>query len=387
MQRTNAGWLAALLISPAIFGQNAQLPRKGRQPDRTPAVPATPIRKLPRKGAPAIPVAKPAARPVIPAAPVSEDRLRPLLRGTPSPVSTPGPDASNKLPRAVGAAPERAAAIPAIRATAIRNRWYIFPAALSSRYDDGALDAIYSTSRLWDPYHRNPIKGDYPIVGRRYFFVFTGLSETTAQTRRIPVPSVASAASPGEYGFFGRGEQFAVIQNFRFSLDLFRGSAGFRPVDWEIRITPEFNINYALARENALIEQRRAAGLPAHRQQRGHCRSCSSKSACSANGRISISPRCALGIQRFTSDFRGFIYLRRAARRAPVRHVPQQRLPVQPGVLQHARKGHQQRPQPLAQPAAVGLGRQSLLERFPHQGLQPEFQRALQPRPAVVPDR
>src|SRR5439155_8575884 len=119
-----------------------------------------------------------------------------------------------------------------VEAVPVANRWHIFPSAPWRRYEDRTLDAIHARSSLIDPFNRNTLKGDFPFHGRREFFVFTGASETLTELRRLPVPANQSSASPGEFVFFGRGGQFAVSQNFRFSLDLFRGSAGFRPVDW-----------------------------------------------------------------------------------------------------------------------------------------------------------
>ena len=60
------------------------------------------------------------------------------------------------------------------------------------------------------------------------------------------------------------------MQNFRFSFDLFRGCAGFQPVDFELRVTPEFNINYVLARENGLTVIDVRARSASHRHQRRH---------------------------------------------------------------------------------------------------------------------
>ena len=121
----------------------------------------------------------------------------------------------------------------------------------------GRLDipsvVFYTGSRRWDPFNRNVLKGDYPIAGRSLFFNFTGASETILATRRIPVPAGPNTTGPNASQFFGRGGQFGTVQNFRLSFDLFRGSAGFQPVDFEIRVTPEFNINYALTRENGLV--------------------------------------------------------------------------------------------------------------------------------------
>lgn len=319
-----------------ICAQLAQLPRKGRQQERSPAIQQEPIRKLPRRQ-PASPPptgASPAdeaanlqryieqQRGLVQQLPQAEDRLRPLLRGAVSPLETVLDMPIRALPTApvlvavAGPVPGKVTAAPVL------NRWHIFPAAPWRRYEDGSLDAIYAQSRWWDPYNRNPIKGDYPILGQRLFFDFTGSSETLTETRRVPVPSLASSAEPGESGFFGRGEQFAVRQSFRFSMDLFRGSAGFRPVDYELRVTPEFNINYLLARETALTNIDAAQGIRrtdsnAGMQELFFEKRLFTNSSSAFHARRQEDERGSayfdftslrVGIQRFTSDFRGFIF-------------------------------------------------------------------------------
>ena len=226
------------------------------------------------------------------------------------------------LPRPPVLATAVAVAPFAAQATAVPNRWKLFPAPPWRRYDNAHLDAIYAASSLWDPFNRNTIKGDYPIIGRRVFFAFTGTSETLVEGRREPVPTGASTANPGDPGFFGHGEQFAMEQNFRLSFDLFRGDAGFRPVDWELRVTPEFNINYTLARENGVTSIDVANGFRRTDTSIGMQEAFFEKrlftnSTESLRQRTSTDDRGSayfdftslrLGIQRFTSDFRGFIF-------------------------------------------------------------------------------
>jgi hypothetical protein len=239
--------------------------------------------------------------------PISEDRLRPFLRGSVTPLESPPAAATRQLPRLQRREQITAITAGAVEAVPIRNRWRIFPAPPWRRYDDRTLDAIYATSRRFDPYNRNTIKGDFPFHGRRDFFAFTATSETLAETRRLPVPSGASYADPGESTFFGRGEQFAVAQNFRFSLDLFRGSAGFRPVDWELRVTPEFQINYVLARENALVNADVRQGIRRTDSNVGMQELFLEKRLLTEKAFFDFTS-LRLGIQRFTSDFRGFVF-------------------------------------------------------------------------------
>ena len=71
-------------------------------------------------------------------------------------------------------------------------------------------DAPYVKGHWYDPFNRNRLKGDYPIFGQRWFFNFTGTSETGFDGRRLPVPSGLNSEDPGSSKFFGRGEQAFV---------------------------------------------------------------------------------------------------------------------------------------------------------------------------------
>lgn len=326
-------WILLLLVVP-LSAQRAQLPRKGRQADRAAPRPLTPIRILPRRPGefPPPPQSRPpryldearAHQP--PPRPLPPDRLRPLVRGTPDlnpppplPMQTAG--VLYPLPRrpvAVEAPPAPATQIEAIL---IPDRWRTVSPPWR-RYEDSKLDAIYAPSRRWDPFNRNTLKGDFPLFGRHNFLNISVSSETLAEEHRVPVPSPPSSAEPGSSGFFGRGDQFAVSQNFRVSFDFFGGSAGFKPVTYDLRITPEFNVNYLLARENAVTNIDVRQGI--HRTDTAvgmqelflEKRLFTNSSSAFRRARNTDEPGSAyfdftsvrFGIQRFTSDFRGFIF-------------------------------------------------------------------------------
>ncbi|MBI3207560.1 MAG: hypothetical protein HYZ37_01505 [Candidatus Solibacter usitatus] len=204
---------------------------------------------------------------------------------------------------------------------AVLNRWFN-EMPQPRRYEDASLDAVYVPHSRFDPFNRNVWKGDVPIIGRNYFLNIGALSEAGFDMRRIPVPSVASSAEPGEYGFFGRGGQFGARENIRLSFEFFRGSAGFRPVDYQVRVTPEFSINYLRARENALtaIDVRQRSNRTDTSvsmqelffEKRLFTNSVSAfrkpKDADDRGSAYFDSTSLRLGIQRFTSDFRGFIF-------------------------------------------------------------------------------
>ena len=316
--RRSTSALVVLVVASALplAAQRAQLPRKGRQPERVEPRPLPPLRRLPRRTVPPVPAPAPIdsleqfverQRRLVEQAQRSEDRLRTLVRGRVMPLS---PEPADYLPHILPKAPvlvTRTVTPGSVKATKVPNRWYLFPAPPWRRYDDTSLDAVYAQSRLWDPFNRNPLKGDFPFHGRRDFFSFTGTSETLVESRRLPVPSGVSATDSGEYGFFGRGEQFAVTQNFRFSMDLFHGSAGFQPVDWELRVTPEFNINYSLVRENALINSDVRQGIRRTDTNLGMQELFVEKRLFSEQAHFDFTS-LRVGIQRFTSDFRGFVF-------------------------------------------------------------------------------
>ncbi len=337
----------AVLVAAPLCAQRAQLGVKGRQPEPGKPQKLEPIRKLPRRGPPPservfgrspVEIERDrlrAAQP--PPRPVPGDRLRGLVRREPArtpPTPMPAPAAATVLyprprkpsdPGALAGLLPPAFVIPSPSVPdvdpAVPNRWRIgFPAW--QRYDNTKLDTVYAKRRRWDPFNLNPLKGDYPIFGRENFFNFTGSSDTLLDSRRVPIPSPPSADRAGDFGFFGRGEQWLLRQSFRLSFDLFGGSAGFKPVDYEVRVTPEFNINYLTVRENALtrIDVRQGTRrLDTHvgfqelfvEKRLGTNSTRRFRRAKDPDDRGSAYfdfTSVRFGIQRFTSDFRGFIF-------------------------------------------------------------------------------
>lgn len=166
---------------------------------------------------------------------------------------------------------------------------------------------INKPSHLYDPYHQNKLKGDYPILGQNTFLVLTGTSDTLIEARKLPVPSNISAAGSGRFPFFGNGHQLQIQQNFRPTLEIYHGNTSFQPRDWEFRVTPVFNINYLDVRERGLVNVN---------VQRGTDRlqfDFALQEALLEYHLGNVSPHFDFislrgGIQPFTSDFRGFIF-------------------------------------------------------------------------------
>jgi len=185
------------------------------------------------------------------------------------------------------------------------DRWQI-PMPEWTRYEK-EREPPYIQGHWYDPFNRNRFKGDYPIFGQRWFFNFTGTSETLLDVRRLPIPSGVSAEQPGEEAFFGKGEQSFTSQEFRFSFDLFRGDTSFRPVDFRLRVTPAVDVNFLQTRERGLvnIDVRKGINrLDAHAGLQEGFAEVKLRDL-SPNFDI-VSVRA--GIQHFNSDFRGFLF-------------------------------------------------------------------------------
>jgi hypothetical protein len=166
----------------------------------------------------------------------------------------------------------------------------------------------YVTSHWYDPFDRNRLKGDTPIFGQRWFFDFTGTSVTDMDARRLPTPSNASAEEPGSRNFFGRGEQFFADQSFRLSFDLFHGDTSFQPVDFRIRVTPVVDLNFLQTRERGIVNADVAAGTNRFDTHTGIQEAFVEAKIHDVSPNFDfVSVRA--GIQGFSSDFRGFIFV------------------------------------------------------------------------------
>ena len=187
----------------------------------------------------------------------------------------------------------------------IPNRWgYQFPDY--RRYDPKG-EYQYVKEHWYDPFNQNKFKADYPIIGNQIFFNFTFNSDTFLDGRRLPVPSGQGSASPDSSTFFGRFGQFFFSQNLSFSFDLFHGDTSFRPVDWQIKFTPEVNINYLNVQETGVVNVDVRKGTTRLDTHVGLQEAfVEVKLADLSSDFDFVSARA--GIQSFNSDFRGFIF-------------------------------------------------------------------------------
>ena len=192
----------------------------------------------------------------------------------------------------------------------VRDRWrYEFPEY--DRYGDrGARgrDIPFRKNRWLNPYDRNVLKGDFPIVGNDLFLILSAVSTTSFEIRRTPSGNNVSSADPNSNNFFGRPESLLLNETLQFSFELFKGDTVFKPRAWAIKISPTFSIpNYVNARENGIVNID---------VRRGTTRTDYHASLEEAFGEVKlfdtdrnydfVSVRA--GIQSFNADFRGFLY-------------------------------------------------------------------------------
>ena len=186
------------------------------------------------------------------------------------------------------------------------DRWRIAPPPyeLTEKVQGRAVGTRGATL---DPYNQNLLKGDLPIFGKDWFFNFTGISDTLAESRTLPTPSGVSAVKPTSITVFGKDNQNLFNQNLIASFDLFQGLTAFKPITQRFKATLIGNLNYVHLRENGLVKPD---------VRRGTSRT---------DGQISlneffyerkladVSPNydfisVRVGSQPFNSDFRGFLF-------------------------------------------------------------------------------
>ena len=168
-------------------------------------------------------------------------------------------------------------------------------------------DSRHVKGNLWNPYSQNIIKGDYPIMGQSIFLNATFTSDSLVEGHANPTPGGVSSQRPGSFNFFGRPDQFIYQQNFEISLELFKGETDFKPREWEVHVTPIFNVNYASVQENFAvnIDPRKGADRLDHQVTFAEFFGEYHFADLSPNYDF-IAQRT--GVQFFNEDFRGFLF-------------------------------------------------------------------------------
>jgi hypothetical protein len=187
------------------------------------------------------------------------------------------------------------------------------------------VDTLGYPQDLWNPYAGNNwLKADRPLPGRYrergplsvlhghpgadWFVNVTAISDSLIEPRRLPTPRAGPVTDdPGDLDQIGDGGQLLVAQTLALEAVLYEGNTVFMPPEWEFRIQPVVNLNYALAEERGVLKAAASAdtsradaalGLQAFFVDR-HLRDVSDRYDFDS---------IRIGIQPFTADFRGFLF-------------------------------------------------------------------------------
>jgi hypothetical protein len=171
-----------------------------------------------------------------------------------------------------------------------------------------ALGITHARERLYDPYNPNVLKGDRPVFGEDYFLNFEGISDTLFEPRRVPTPTgFATTTTPGSNNTFGRSYQSVFNQQILGTFSLIKGDTAYKPPELEIRFTPAFNFQSAHAEERGALfadpgkgtDRDVTFGTLQEAFIDYHIRDVSDRYDFDS---------VRVGIQPFTTDFRGFLF-------------------------------------------------------------------------------
>ncbi|HUG92995.1 MAG TPA: hypothetical protein VML55_19300 [Planctomycetaceae bacterium] len=193
----------------------------------------------------------------------------------------------------------------------VEDRWRVgFPEW--DRYGKGHPpldDYPYVEGHWWDPYNQNVLKGDYPIIGQHTFLNITASTLMLHELRELPTPTTPfeSTVDPFQEEFFGDPESYFYQHFFSVRFDLFHGNTAFKPLDWQVRLRPVFNLNYLDTNELAVVNPDVRAGTTRFRQDWAMEEYFLEVKLADLSPDYDFASLRA-GSQFFTSDFRGFIF-------------------------------------------------------------------------------
>ena len=160
----------------------------------------------------------------------------------------------------------------------------------------------------YDPYHQNKLKGDKPVFGEKGFVSLLLVSDTVYEPRRLPTPvGPQSTSQAGSTDIFGGGRQWVASQNIVFSLVLIEGDTTFQPPEYEVHFTPVYNLTDVKSQESRLLQIDPRGGDTRDDQHLGLQELFIDKHLRNVSDRYDFDS-VRLGIQPFSSDFRGFLF-------------------------------------------------------------------------------
>lgn len=164
------------------------------------------------------------------------------------------------------------------------------------------------TPSIWDPYNPNPLKGDRPLWGKDWFVSLNLIEDFVFEPRAIPTPvGVQTTGKPGRIDVFGEIDQYVLNNNLILNLTILKGDTAYKPPDYEIRITPVVNHNYADVQEKRALYADPTRGTTRADNHVGLQELFIDKHLRNVSDRYDFDS-IRVGIQPFNADFRGFLF-------------------------------------------------------------------------------
>lgn len=162
--------------------------------------------------------------------------------------------------------------------------------------------------RWWDPYHQNTWKGDKPVRNGDEFLILSAIFDAIAEPRRFPQPvGPQSTTDPGSTGIFGGSDNTLFNTNLILSVVYLKGDTTFRPPDWEYHFLPVISFNYARNEESRVLEIDPDNGTARTDSHIGIQELFADYHLRNVSDRFDFDS-IRIGIQPFSSDFRGFLF-------------------------------------------------------------------------------
>lgn len=163
--------------------------------------------------------------------------------------------------------------------------------------------------RWFDPYNQNFLKGDIPFKGSEHWFLaINAISDTVIEPRSFPIPvSVQTTSRPGSLDIFGRDSSLVLAQTFIAAASIIKGSTAYKPPELEFRIALAFQDNFVDVPEKRVLYVEPSRKTHRNDAFIGVQEAFVDYHIRDASERYDFDS-VRVGIQPFSSDFRGFLF-------------------------------------------------------------------------------
>ena len=163
----------------------------------------------------------------------------------------------------------------------------------------------------YDPYHQNVYKGDipWPNAPIQDLFVNIGVvSDNLIEHRSVPTPVAGTlSVRPGAQDILGGRTQQLQVNTLLLSLSVTKGNTTFKPPDWEFRLSQALQYNRVRVQEAGILNIDPSTGTTRTDHLVGTQELYADYHLRNVSSRFDFDS-IRVGVQPFTSDFRGFIF-------------------------------------------------------------------------------